>query len=154
MRSALDADQIAVLGKALANDVIDDVRVGDASFDTLIIDKPYEFKRIDVPIRELDDAPFLTDFGLARRLAGDTVTNTGEVMGTPEFMSPEQIDNARSLLPVSDVYSLGVILYVILTGKTPYPGSDRKAVLEQVRKQLEKIVTVVIFDGNYDSIPV
>lgn len=82
-----------------------------------------DLKPANVLIRELDDAPFLTDFGLARRLAGDTVTNTGEVMGTPEFMSPEQI-KGETIDRGTDVWALGVLLFQLVTGRMPFQGDS------------------------------
>src|SRR5579871_2630637 len=61
----------------------------------------------------------ITDFGLALRSKADAsmapVTGAGEVLGTPEYMSPEQVE-ARELTPASDVYSLGLVLYQMITG--------------------------------------
>jgi serine/threonine protein kinase len=77
------------------------------------------------------------DFGIAK-LAADTVddseqnalTLTGVMIGTPRYMSPEQCDGAH-LTPASDVYSLGIILYEMLTGKTPFTGPSPLAVALQ-----------------------
>jgi hypothetical protein len=65
----------------------------------------------------------MTDFGLARASGGDGITLTGTVMGTSDYISPEQ---ARGL-PAdsrSDVYSLGALLYELLTGEVPFPGDN------------------------------
>ena len=77
----------------------------------------------------LDDAgrPHLMDFGLAKRDAGEvTMTIEGQVLGTPAYMSPEQArGDAHKVDGRSDVYSLGVILYKLLTGELPFRGSQR-----------------------------
>ncbi len=69
-----------------------------------------------------DGQPHVTDFGLAKRVdAQMSLTNTGAVVGTPSYMPPEQAVGARGQLgPASDVYSLGAILYQMLTGKPPF----------------------------------
>ncbi|MCE9584739.1 MAG: protein kinase, partial [Planctomycetes bacterium] len=66
----------------------------------------------------------LTDFGLAKMLLdGSSMTSTGAVMGTPEFMSPEQFDGARADQR-SDIYALGCTLFFMLTGNPPFTGPD------------------------------
>src|SRR5947209_7781975 len=70
--------------------------------------------------------PVVMDFGLARRNApGDVrLTQSGTVMGTPAYMSPEQVEgDVAALGPATDIYSLGVILYELLTGRVPFQGS-------------------------------
>src|SRR5215468_12056975 len=68
---------------------------------------------------DADDQPRITDFGLARRLHGEFgVTVTGQVLGSPAFMPPEQTTGKRSHVgPPADVYGLGAILYHLLTGR-------------------------------------
>lgn len=68
----------------------------------------------------------ITDFGLAKRLEGESAgTRTGDVMGTPSYMAPEQASGAtRQIGPPCDIYSLGVMLYEMLTGRPPFHGQD------------------------------
>jgi WD40 repeat protein/tRNA A-37 threonylcarbamoyl transferase component Bud32 len=80
-----------------------------------------------------DGQPHLMDFGLARREAGEvTVTMDGQVLGTPAYMSPEQAEGeAHAADRRTDVYSLGVILFQLLTGELPFRGNARM-LLQQV----------------------
>ena len=73
----------------------------------------------------------LLDFGLARADNHDpTITKTGTVLGSPMYMSPEQIDNkSEDLTPLTDMYSLGLTLYTIVTGKTPFVGGSLSSIL-------------------------
>jgi serine/threonine protein kinase len=77
--------------------------------------------------------PVVMDFGLARRLEDDVrLTSAGSLLGTPAYMSPEQVDGDPDKVgPASDIYSLGVVLYEMLTGRLPFRGS-LTAILRQI----------------------
>jgi eukaryotic-like serine/threonine-protein kinase len=67
----------------------------------------------------------ITDFGLAKRLNADGPTVTGEILGTPNYMPPEQAKGDLAAIgPASDIYGLGAILYEMLTGKPPFEGQS------------------------------
>lgn len=77
-----------------------------------------------------DGAPRLTDFGLALDTEASSMTLTGEVFGSPLYMSPEQAFRRETPLDArTDVYSLGVTLYELLTGQLPYKGNSQGEVL-------------------------
>jgi WD40 repeat protein/tRNA A-37 threonylcarbamoyl transferase component Bud32 len=81
--------------------------------------------------------PHIMDFGLAKRDAGDTtMTVDGRILGTPAYMSPEQAEGrSHHADRRSDVYSLGVILYQLLTGELPFRGSEQMIVLQIVNEE-------------------
>ncbi len=74
---------------------------------------------------------FLSDFGLARlrELIGFTNISDGSIMGTPAYMSPEQIQGDREIDGRSDIYSLGVVLYQMLCGSVPFSGTTAASVM-------------------------
>jgi serine/threonine-protein kinase len=84
-----------------------------------------------------DGRPKITDFGLARRLGDDSdLTRTGTIVGTPDYMAPEQArGQAHDAGPSIDQHALGAILYELLTGRPPFRGATRSDTIEQVRTQ-------------------
>jgi hypothetical protein len=77
--------------------------------------------------------PKITDFGLAKRLGDMAQTRSGDVMGTPNYMAPEQASGrTKDVGPEADVYALGAILYECLTGRPPFQGESVIEVLKQV----------------------
>lgn len=85
-----------------------------------------------------DQKPHVMDFGLAKRDfdTGNEMTSIGRVMGTPAYMSPEQaLGDSRDVSPRSDVYSLGVILYEMLTGERPFQGNHRILLMQVIEDE-------------------
>jgi WD40 repeat protein len=70
-----------------------------------------------------DGSPVLIDFGVARGADSERLTQTGMIVGTPAYASPEQVDGAQALDARSDVYGLGAILFACLSGRPPHEGS-------------------------------
>lgn len=88
-----------------------------------------------------DGAVRLMDFGISKLMANTRLTNASIVMGTPFYMSPEQIRNSRDVDARADIYSVGVMLYEILTGSVP-TGVPKPAsqITKDVPPALDKIV--------------
>src|SRR5262249_43953927 len=78
-----------------------------------------------------DDTVKVTDFGTAKILQFGTVQQTAHVMGTPSYMSPEQV-KGRVVDGRSDIFSLGVMLYEMITGEKPFPGQNITTVIYKI----------------------
>jgi hypothetical protein len=88
------------------------------------------------PDLELGEEPKLIDFGLAKvptLVGAENLTRTGQIVGTPQYMSPEQIAN-REVDPRSDVYALGCLLYHLLAGAPPFTGDDVQVLYKQIQE--------------------
>jgi len=111
---AIGAKLASALGAAHANRVLHrDIKPGN-----ILIDENGE--------------PYLADFGLARVIGAPSITSEGKFVGTPYYCSPEQA-NLRPLDERSDIYSLGVVLFEMATGRRPFESADRIEVLEMHR---------------------
>src|SRR5262249_24178332 len=83
-----------------------------------------------------DGRPRLIDFGLAKRVEADSgLTQTGQVVGTPSYMPPEQAQGRRDVGPAADVYALGAVLYTLLVGRPPFQAASVPDTLLQVLHQ-------------------
>lgn len=82
---------------------------------------------------DADGRPHVSDFGLAKRLEEEPrLTRSGAVLGTPEYMAPEQARGDREVTTAADVYGLGAVLYFLLTRQPPFRGNHDWGILKQV----------------------
>ncbi len=92
-----------------------------------------DVKPANILLDATDGRAKLTDFGLARSHGDETLTQADVLTGTPQYMSPEQASGNSELGPSTDIYSLGITLYELLTGAAPFQGRPLQ-VLEQHRE--------------------
>ncbi|MEU7239754.1 protein kinase [Streptomyces sparsogenes] len=112
-RGPLNAAELRQLALGLAEALHDIHRVGVVHRDL----KPAN-------VLMADDGPRVIDFGISRAADNQALTVTGRVMGTPPFMSPEQLSRPREVTGASDVFSLGTLLVYAVTGKGPFDGES------------------------------
>ena len=112
--------------------VIRDVALAvQAAHDHLILHR--DLKPQNVILDRNSGAPYVADFGLAKLLEEEiSQTVTGEILGTPPYMPPEQARDSGSATTRSDVYGLGATLYHALTGRPPFLGNSHLEVLQKV----------------------
>ena len=92
-----------------------------------------DLKPANIMIDE-EDRVYITDFGLARAQQQSRLTEAGKILGTPDYLSPEQVKGEGSGKQ-SDIYSLGVILYEMCTGARPFSGdTDYEVMIQRVQK--------------------
>jgi serine/threonine protein kinase len=72
----------------------------------------------------------LTDFGIALVLGDKRLTSTGKFLGTPEYMSPEQITMPNTIDVQSDIFSMGIVLFELLTCRVPFTGETDYAICQ------------------------
>ena len=91
----------------------------------------------------LDGTVKLLDFGIAK-LATSTLTRQGDVIGSAPYMSPEQIAGAQDLDGRSDVWSTGVLLYELLTGRKPFPGEELTTVIAGILREKPRAIEELV----------
>ncbi len=91
-----------------------------------------DIKPDNILLEDGSGRPLLTDFGIAKAVAGEeSLTSTGSIIGTPSYMSPEQASGRGEVDARSDLYSLGVMAYAMLTGRLPFQGKTSAEVILQ-----------------------
>ena len=112
-----------------------------------------DIKPQNILIEDESGRAILADFGIAKaRTASASLTGTGVVVGTPQYMSPEQASGNREIDGRSDIYSLGVLGYVMLTGRPLYEGRSHGEVLLKLATQEPPPLHLVLADEADDLV--
>jgi serine/threonine protein kinase len=101
-----------------------------------------DVKPANILLEDKTDRVVLSDFGLARTADDASITRTGVVAGTPQYMSPEQA-SGEAIDFRSDLFSLGSVLYFMLAGRPPFRGSSAVAILHRICKYTHDPITTV-----------
>lgn len=107
-----------------------------------IIHRDLKPDNVMVITRGLEDQIKLLDFGIAKEEGAKNLTKTGELIGTPEYMSPEQCQGER-ITKASDIYSLGVVAFELLSGRPPFQGSAMGLLLLHTTQEPPTLAEVV-----------
>lgn len=92
-----------------------------------------DLKPQNILVERATDRPLVADFGLAKlQESGDDLTHSGDIMGSPPYMSPEQATDASRISGQSDVYSLGATLYHLLTGHAPFEATSLTEMIQKI----------------------
>ncbi|MFP5353900.1 MAG: protein kinase domain-containing protein [Gemmatimonadota bacterium] len=91
-----------------------------------------DIKPDNILIDRATGRPMVTDFGIARDLESGALTKTGALVGTPHYMSPEQATADKHITNRSDIYSLGSVLYELLTGEPPHTGASAQMIVMKI----------------------
>lgn len=134
LRQLLDKEKLSI---EQADDVAQGLITGvGAPHDADLIHRDLKPANVLMAITSEGLIPKITDFGLAKHLdkeRGDSATRTGIAMGTPAFMAPEQIMDAKSVDHRADLFSLGIILYEMVTGVRPFQGNNSVEVMNKIQ---------------------
>ena len=112
-----------------------------------------DIKPDNILLEDETGRPMLTDFGVAKaRASGATLTEAGAVVGTPHYMSPEQASGARDIDGRSDIYSLGVMGYAMLSGRLPFEGESFQDVIVQHVTRAPAPLSALVPDAPADLV--
>ena len=100
-------------------------------------------------MRDVNGRVVVMDFGLARTISGDGMTRTGAMLGTIEYMSPEQAQG-KELKASSDIFTFGLILYELLAGVTPFHAES--AIASLLKRTQERAVPLAEIDKNIPGV--
>lgn len=137
-------------GKALPLDHVDALAAGlfdglEAAHALDVVHRDLKPHNVILQVDGDEVVPKIADFGLVKVLhdEGDAQTRTGMFCGTPEYMSPEQARSAKRVDTRADLFSLGVVLYELLSGLRPFDGEDMVAIVNKVaageRRSLDEV---------------